>query len=144
MKMANPQPTRDSRLDDDDIRGQKGVEGMEKRADKRAAQALELPALPDGAKTIHLIFYTHWDREWHLTAEQYRVQLVEVMDGLLDILRAESNITFMFDGQAIVLEDYWSMRSAPSIASCLAWRASMPPPHSPMPADIIVFGWPAG
>ena len=37
-------------------------------------------------KTIHIISHTHWDREWYRTFQQFRLRLVHLMDGLLDIL----------------------------------------------------------
>ncbi len=62
-------------------------------------------------KTIHIVSHTHWDREWHLTYQQFRLKLVHLIDGLLDILHEDINFKyFMLDGQTIVLEDYLQMR----------------------------------
>ena len=62
-------------------------------------------------KTIHIISHTHWDREWYLTFQQFRLKLVHLIDGLLDLLREDINFKFfMLDGQTIVLEDYLQMR----------------------------------
>jgi mannosylglycerate hydrolase len=62
-------------------------------------------------KTIHIVSHTHWDREWYLTFQQFRLKLVYLIDGLLDILREDLNFKyFMLDGQTIVLEDYLHMR----------------------------------
>ena len=36
--------------------------------------------------TIHLISLTHWDREWRFPFEETRMLLVEMIDGLLDLL----------------------------------------------------------
>lgn len=55
----------------------------------------------------HIISHTHWDREWYLTQEQFRIKLVRLIDDLLDA--AENNpdfCSFMLDGQAIVVQDY--------------------------------------
>jgi alpha-mannosidase len=61
--------------------------------------------------TIHIVSHTHWDREWYLTFQQFRLKLVHLIDGLLDILHDEINYKyFMLDGQTIVLEDYLQMR----------------------------------
>ena len=34
--------------------------------------------------TLHLVSHTHWDREWHLTFQQFRLQLVDLVDGVLE------------------------------------------------------------
>ena len=55
--------------------------------------------------------HTHWDREWYLPFEQFRLRLGAVVDGVLDTLeRDPSFTTFTLDGQAIVLEDYVEVR----------------------------------
>ncbi len=57
--------------------------------------------------TIILVPHTHWDREWYLTFQQFRMQLVHAVDALLDILDRDSAFShFMLDGQTIVLDDY--------------------------------------
>jgi mannosylglycerate hydrolase len=62
-------------------------------------------------KTIHLISHTHWDREWYRTFQQFRLQLVHLVDGLLDILATDRDYKhFMLDGQTIALDDYLLMR----------------------------------
>jgi hypothetical protein len=61
-------------------------------------------------ETAHVVFTTHWDREWVQTFEQYRFRLVGLIDRLLDILEAEPALRFVFDGQSIVIEDYLEIR----------------------------------
>ena len=39
--------------------------------------------------TLHIISHTHWDREWYLTFQQFRLKLVHLVDGLLEILEKE-------------------------------------------------------
>jgi alpha-mannosidase len=54
-----------------------------------------------------LVPHTHWDREWYLTFQQFRIKLVRTIDQVLDILDQDPDFTyFMLDGQTIVLEDY--------------------------------------
>ncbi len=60
--------------------------------------------------TVHIVFTTHWDREWIQSREQYRFRLVNLFDNLLGILQRERELVFMFDGQTIVLEDYLAVR----------------------------------
>ncbi len=60
---------------------------------------------------VHVVSHTHWDREWYLTREQYRVRLVGLVDRVLDRLETDPRFThFHLDGQTIVLEDYLEVR----------------------------------
>ena len=55
--------------------------------------------------------HTHWDREWYLPFEAFRLRLGAVVDGVLDTLERDPSFTsFTLDGQAIVLEDYVEVR----------------------------------
>ena len=55
--------------------------------------------------------HTHWDREWYLPFEFFRLRLGSVVDGVLDTLEGNPSFTsFTLDGQAIVLEDYVEVR----------------------------------
>ena len=55
--------------------------------------------------------HTHWDREWYLPFESFRLRLGAIVDGVLDTLERDSSFTtFTLDGQAIVLEDYVEVR----------------------------------
>jgi alpha-mannosidase len=55
--------------------------------------------------------HTHWDREWYLPFEQFRLRLGAVVDGVLDTLERDPSFTsFTLDGQMIVLEDYVEVR----------------------------------
>lgn len=55
---------------------------------------------------------THWDREWHQSFQQFRYQLVEVMDEVIDLMEHDSSFAcFQTDGQSILLEDYLEIRS---------------------------------
>jgi alpha-mannosidase len=62
-------------------------------------------------RTLHVVSHTHWDREWYQTFQQFRLKLVQLVDGLLDILEHDPEFKyFMLDGQTIVLEDYLLLR----------------------------------
>ena len=37
-------------------------------------------------RNIHIISHTHWDREWYRPFQLFRLKLVHLVDGLLDIL----------------------------------------------------------
>ncbi len=54
-----------------------------------------------------LVSHTHWDREWYLPYNRFRVNLVEVVGKVLDALETDSHFNnFVLDGQCAVLEDY--------------------------------------
>ena len=51
--------------------------------------------------------HTHWDREWYVPFEVFRLRLGTVVDDVLAVLETdESFSSFTLDGQAIILEDY--------------------------------------
>lgn len=62
-------------------------------------------------RNLHFVSHTHWDREWYLTYQQFRLKLVHLMDNLLALLNTDPGYQhFMLDGQTIVLDDYLSIR----------------------------------
>jgi alpha-mannosidase len=62
-------------------------------------------------RTLHLVSHTHWDREWHLTFQQFRLRLVALMDKLFDLMQTDPDFRyFILDGQTIVLGDYLAVR----------------------------------
>lgn len=62
-------------------------------------------------RNLHVISHTHWDREWYLPFQVFRLKLVHLVDGLLDLLEHDREFKyFMLDGQTIVLDDYLHMR----------------------------------
>jgi len=55
--------------------------------------------------------HTHWDREWYRVFEEYRFDLVRLIDALLDLLdRQDDFVAFHLDGQSVVVEDYLEIR----------------------------------
>jgi mannosylglycerate hydrolase len=64
-----------------------------------------MPNLSD----LHVVAHTHWDREWYHTAERFRQRLVAVVDELLDD-PPSANESFLLDGQAVLLDDYLTVR----------------------------------
>jgi mannosylglycerate hydrolase len=60
--------------------------------------------------TVHVVSHTHWDREWYLTHEQFRLRLVDLVDAVLARLEGDPGFTFHLDGQTVVLEDYLDVR----------------------------------
>jgi len=61
--------------------------------------------------SAHYISGTHWDREWYRPFQEYRLLLVEIIDGLLDLMeRSDAFRYFHLDGQTCVLRDYVEVR----------------------------------
>ena len=59
----------------------------------------------------HVISNTHWDREWRYPFQIYRMDLVDMIDRLLDILLKEKEYrAFFLDSQTVILEDYLEIR----------------------------------
>jgi alpha-mannosidase len=61
-------------------------------------------------KKFCVISHTHWDREWYMPLELFRLRLVDLMDHCLEILRENPDYIFHLDAQTIVLEDYLDFR----------------------------------
>lgn len=63
------------------------------------------------AQTLHVISHTHWDREWYLTFQQFRLRLVDLVDNLLALQDRDPDFRyFNLDAQTIVLEDYLAVK----------------------------------
>ncbi len=59
----------------------------------------------------HYVLSTHWDREWYQSFQNFRVQLVRMLDQVLAGLEdGRLQGPFQTDGQAIILEDYLEIR----------------------------------
>jgi len=57
-------------------------------------------------KTFYVLTHTHWDREWYMPFEQFRMRLVDLINNLFEILEEYPDYIFHMDAQTIVLEDY--------------------------------------
>ena len=60
-------------------------------------------------RDLCVVSHTHWDREWYRTNDQFRQRLVSLIDELLDE-PPPAGASFLLDGQAILLEDYLTVR----------------------------------
>jgi len=66
-----------------------------------------LPSQP----SIHYVLSTHWDREWYLPFQEFRYQLVELLDSVIAGFESGELVgPFTLDGQSILLEDYLEVR----------------------------------
>ncbi len=61
-------------------------------------------------KNYCIISHTHWDREWYLPFEQFRIRLVDMIDRVLEILKKDEDYRFHLDAQTVVLEDYLEIK----------------------------------
>jgi alpha-mannosidase len=57
-------------------------------------------------KTLHVVFQTHWDREWYFSFERYRYRLTHVVERAMVALENHEIEFFILDGQTLPLEDY--------------------------------------
>ncbi|HEU5476440.1 MAG TPA: glycosyl hydrolase-related protein [Gaiellaceae bacterium] len=87
--------------------------------------------------------HTHWDREWYLPFEVFRLRLGATVDGVLDTLENDESFTsFTLDGQAIVLEDYLEVRpeNEARLRTLLAAGRLEVGPSYVLPDEILVGG----
>ena len=87
--------------------------------------------------------HRHWDREWYLPFEVFRLRLGAVVDGVLDTLESDPSFTsFTLDGQAIVLEDYLDVRPENEfrLRGLLAAGRLEVGPSYVLPDEILVSG----
>jgi hypothetical protein len=63
------------------------------------------------ARRIAIVPHTHWDREWYKSYQDFRLNLVELIDTLLPLLERDASYPyFMLDGQMAVVDDYLEVR----------------------------------
>lgn len=65
---------------------------------------------------VAIVPHTHWDREWYLPFQRYRLKLVRLLDSFLSLLEADPSYThFTLDGQTAVIDDYLAMRPSAAV-----------------------------
>ncbi|MFM2106706.1 MAG: hypothetical protein RL338_1738 [Chloroflexota bacterium] len=58
-----------------------------------------------------IVAHTHWDREWYEPFAVFQRRLVELFDGLLELLPREPAFRhFHLDGQSAMIDDYLALR----------------------------------
>ncbi|GIH96374.1 glycoside hydrolase family 38 C-terminal domain-containing protein [Planobispora siamensis] len=72
-----------------------------------AAGPRDIPRVP---REIVVVPHTHWDREWYLPFQRFRLGLVRMLDEVLDTMAADPGYRFTMDGQLAALEDYLEIR----------------------------------
>jgi mannosylglycerate hydrolase len=62
-------------------------------------------------RRIAIVPHTHWDREWYKSYQDFRLNLVDLVDTLLPLLETDASYPyFMLDGQMAVVDDYLEVR----------------------------------
>jgi alpha-mannosidase len=59
---------------------------------------------------VRVVPHTHWDREWYLPFQSFRVKLVGLIDRLLDAMEADERYRFTLDGQLATVDDYLEVK----------------------------------
>jgi alpha-mannosidase len=63
-----------------------------------------------GDQRVVVVPHTHWDREWYLPFQSFRLALVRLVDKVLDMLEADRRFVFTLDGQLQTVDDYLEVR----------------------------------
>jgi hypothetical protein len=62
-------------------------------------------------RRIAIVPHTHWDREWYKSYQDFRLNLVDMIDTLVPLLESDPSYPyFMLDGQMAVVDDYLEVR----------------------------------
>ena len=62
-------------------------------------------------RRVHIVTYTHWDREFRWEFERTRMRLTDCIDHLLSIMEEKPEYrSFLMDGQLTLVEDYLEKR----------------------------------
>ena len=94
-------------------------------------------------RRIYFVLSTHWDREWYQTFQNYRYQLVHLLDDILEgIEQKKLNGPFYTDGQVCLLEDYLVIRpeKLPTIQKYLKDSNLVSGPWYVLPDEFLVSG----
>ena len=86
---------------------------------------------------------THWDREWYEPFQEFRIWLVELIDGLIDLLEREPKyVCFHLDGQAVLLQDYLEIRpeNRERLVALLKQRRLIAGPWYCLPDEWLISG----
>jgi len=62
-------------------------------------------------RVLCVVSHTHWDREWYLPYQSFRVRLVGLFDQLIELFDSDPEYRhFLLDGHTIPIEDYLEVR----------------------------------
>ncbi|MQY09255.1 glycoside hydrolase family 38 N-terminal domain-containing protein [Actinomadura macrotermitis] len=63
-----------------------------------------------GGDPIVVVPHTHWDREWYLPFQRFRLRLVALLDDVLEHMERDPRWHFTLDGQMAAVDDYLEVR----------------------------------
>ncbi len=91
---------------------------------------------------IHLVFSSHWDREWYLPFQYFRAKLVRVLDVVLQELESGRLPFYQMDGQFIPVQDYLEIRPEKEalLRRLVAEGRFMVGPWFTLPDEFLVSG----
>jgi mannosylglycerate hydrolase len=100
------------------------------------------PLLDSRPWRIWVVPHTHWDREWYLPLEDFRIRLAQVVDELIETMEARAERLFTLDGQAVLIEDYLEIRPEMEerLRSLLASGRVETGPSYVLPDEFLVGG----
>lgn len=90
-----------------------------------------------------LVPHTHWDREWYLPFEVFRIRLARTVEEICDVLDADPRFTsFTLDGQAVILDDVVELRPdlAPRLRRLIADGRLVTGPAYVLPDEFLASG----
>jgi hypothetical protein len=91
---------------------------------------------------IHLVFSSHWDREWYLPFQYFRAKLIRVLDQVLQELESGRLPFYQMDGQFIPVQDYLEIRPEKEtlLRRLIAEGRFMVGPWFTLPDEFLVSG----
>jgi hypothetical protein len=91
---------------------------------------------------IHLVFSSHWDREWYLPFQKFRAKLVRVLDQILQEMESGRLSHYQMDGQFIPVQDYLEIRPEKEalLRRLVAEGRFMVGPWFTLPDEFLVSG----
>nr|BFE28010.1 hypothetical protein GCM10010200_002610 [Actinomadura rugatobispora] len=60
--------------------------------------------------SIVVVPHTHWDREWYLPFQRFRIRLVSMLDAVVEQMEGDPRWCFTLDGQMAAVDDYLEVR----------------------------------
>lgn len=70
---------------------------------------MRLTARPTTASIV-VVPHTHWDREWYLPFQRFRLRLVSLLDDVIERMERDPRWHFTLDGQMAAVDDYLEIR----------------------------------
>ncbi|WP_433337891.1 glycoside hydrolase family 38 C-terminal domain-containing protein [Spirillospora sp. CA-294931] len=66
--------------------------------------------MTEPAAPIVVVPHTHWDREWYLPFQRFRLRLVALLDTVIERMEQDPRWRFTLDGQMAAVDDYLEVR----------------------------------